>query len=195
MDARSRPRGTAVDDQTDDRSRRFDRRLLSEGRRSGCRRCRVGAGQFFESRAGPRSARGIRHRSAPAWRLFLLPAAVGRERVQAPEPVSALDGPARCARSRRVGARVSVEARHPARYACRSRRQVPATDAPDQPGLADGARHHPFAAQARCRRPGEVRFRALPPRDDECVRVQSPERSGASRFSMPASWPLPATRA
>ncbi len=60
-----------------------------------------------------------------------------------------------------------------------------------EPGLADGARHHGVAAAARSGRPGEVRLRALPPRDDERLRLQS--RAGGRAVS--AAWALPATRA
>ena len=51
-----------------------------------------------------------------------------------------------------------------------------------QPGVAHGARHHRVAAPARSGRSGEVRLRALPPRDDERVRL----RAGAGRLAMSA---------
>ena len=45
--------------------------------------------------------------------------------------------------------------------------------------MADGARHHRVAAPARSRRSGQMRLRALPPRDDERVRRSAAHRRTA----------------
>ena len=112
-------------------------------------------------------------------------------RLQAPESVSALDGPARRARSRRLAPRVAGQADRAARHARDSRRPLPAADDVHEPRVAHGARHHGVAAAARSGRSREVRLLALPPRDDERVRVQPP----AGGLSVSATWGLPATRA
>ena len=82
-------------------------------------------------------------------RLLLLSAALGRLGLQAAEPVSPLDGPPRRARSRRVEAGVAGEADRAARHARDPRRPLPAADRLHEPGVADGARHHGVAADAR----------------------------------------------
>ena len=71
-----------------------------------------------------------------AGRLLFLPAAIWRERLQAAEPVPALDGAARRARSGRLDARVAGQAHRAARHARDPRRPVPAADALHEPGMA-----------------------------------------------------------
>ena len=104
---------------------------------------------------------------------YFFPAPVRGQRLQADESVPAVDGPPGRARSGRVDPGVAGQARRAARHARHPRRPLPASDAPRQPWMADGARHHRLAAAARRRRSGEVRLRAVPPRHDERVRVQS----------------------
>ena len=67
--------------------------------------------------------------------------------LQAAEPVPALDGAPRRARSRRLVAHLAGLARRAARHARDPRRPLPAPDAIHEPRLADGARHHGVAAR------------------------------------------------
>ena len=122
---------------------------FSRSRRSACGRYRRRARQLLDARAGAGSQGRVRPCARAARRLLLLSAAVGRQRVQAPEPVSALDGAQGRAGSRRVDARLAGQAHRAARHARDPRRAVPAPDALHEPGLADGPRHHGVAAPAR----------------------------------------------
>ncbi len=72
-------------------------------------------------------------------------------RVQAAESVSALDGPPRRARSRRVDERPAVSARRAARHARHPGRPLPRPDALHQPRLGDGPGDHRRAAGPRRR--------------------------------------------
>ena len=84
-----------------------------------------GALDSFSRRAlGARRAAGLRPRAEARRRLLLLSAAVGRQRLQAAEPVPALDGAQRRSRSRRLAFgparaadRAARHAHHPARRA------------------------------------------------------------------------------
>ena len=60
------------------------------------------ARHLFAARAGARHAPGLRPRPEARRRLLLFPAAVGGQRLQAAQPVPALDGARRCSRSGRV---------------------------------------------------------------------------------------------
>src|SRR5262249_44967496 len=134
---------------------------------------RVSARRLLVARACARPEVRLRPRAETAGRLLLFPATVGRQRLQAAEPVPALDGPSRRAGSRRLEANSTVEADRSARYARDSRRALPAADALCESWLAHGARHHCLAAAARSGRPGQVRLRPVPHRDDERMRLQS----------------------
>src|SRR5439155_13883442 len=116
---------------------------------------------------------------------------LGRQRVQAPESVSALDGPSRQPRSGRLDARVAVAVSRAARYPRHSRGTLSSTDPLHQPGLAYGAGHYGVAAASRPDRPGAVRLRHLSSRDDERVRIQS----RPAGWAVSAAWGVPATRA
>ena len=107
-----------------------------------------------------------------AGRGVFFPAAVEGQRVQAPQPVSALDGAPRRPRSRRLDARVAGQARRAARHPRHPCRTLPAPDALHEPGLGDGARHHGIPETVRRRRSGPVRLLALPPGHDERLRLQ-----------------------
>ena len=87
------------------------------------------ARQLLDAGAGARSDGGVRPRAEAAGRLLFLSAAVGRQRLQAAESVSALDGAPRRARSRRLDARVAGAADRAARHARHPRRPLPAADA------------------------------------------------------------------
>ncbi len=134
-----------------------------------------GARQLFGARAGARPDSGVRtRRHAQRGRgvAYFFPRPSSGQRLQAAEPVSALDGAPRRARSRRLDARVAGEADRAARHPRHSRRPLPAADALHEPGLGDGARHHRVAAADRSGRSGQVRLLALPPRHDERLRLQ-----------------------
>ena len=80
-----------------------DRGVLSPGLRSWRDRHRRRARQFFPPGAGARPSRGLRPARAGAGRrLLFFYSAVGGQRLQAAEPVPAVDGPPRCGRPRRV---------------------------------------------------------------------------------------------
>ena len=128
LDARNRHRRAAVAAAADDRSRRIGRGVLSRRLRRRRRRHRRGARQLLDAGDGARSESRVRPGPEAAGRLLLLSASVGRVGLQAAEPVSALDGPPRRARSRRVEARVAGEADRAARHARDSRRPLPAPD-------------------------------------------------------------------
>src|SRR5439155_3304822 len=132
-----RPGGAHLGDEADARSRRIDRNVLSRGVRSQRRRYRIRAGSVLDAGARARPQGGLRARAAASRRLLFLSAAVGRLSLQAPEPVSALDGPERSARSGRLAVRVAGEADRAARYPRHSRGPLPAVDAILVTGLAD----------------------------------------------------------
>ena len=117
LDARRRPRRAAVAAAADARPRRIDRGFFLEGYDPGAPR--MSARRSTASRRA--RWRWICRRPTAACRaagrLLLLPAPVGGQRLQAAEPVPALDGAPRRARSRRLDAR----ARRP-RWSCRSTR-------------------------------------------------------------------------
>ena len=176
VDPGTRPGRAGVGPQADARSVGHDRRLLS--RRATTRRADdvATALDSFSARAMALDltaayGRARRAQGRPAASL-LLSAAVEGQRLQAAEPVSALDGAARRARSRRLDARVAVEAGRAARHARDSRRPLPAADALYEPGLGDGARHHRVAPADRPARSGPLRLLALPPGHDERLRLQ-----------------------
>ena len=162
-----------------------------------CGRCSTAPARSRLLRRGPRRPGGDRHRAprstasrrralaldlraaygrvpARPGRLLLLPAPVERQRLQAAEPVPALDGAPRRARSRRLDARAAGAARRSARHPRHPGRPLPAPDALHQSGLADGAGHHGVAPAARPRGSGQVRLLDVPPGDDERLRVRAP---------------------
>ena len=126
----ARSRRAAVGDETDDRSRRIDRRdSFSRATIRSADDIEGALDSVFDARAGARPESRVRPRaqtaraSATSFR--------GRrpaQRLQAPESVSALDGAARRARSRRLDARVAGEADRAARHARDSRGPLPAAD-------------------------------------------------------------------
>ena len=106
----------------------------------------------IESFSTPRAGAGARGgATAPDRRAVLLPAAVDRQRLQAPEPVSPVDGPARRGRLRRVVGRLSVAADRAARRARRPAGAVPGLDA------ATGARAGRWRPTSRRRFAGWTR--------------------------------------
>ena len=114
----------------------------------------------------------LRANEAAAGRRLLLLASVIRRRLQAAEPVPALDGPPRSRRSRRVvegrpGQLIVPLDTHIIRVGRCLR-----PDALSQSGMADGRRHHRVAAPPRSRRSGQVRLLDLPPRHDERLRIR-----------------------
>ena len=124
-------------------------------------------------------------------RLLLLSAAVGRQRLQAAEPVPAVDGPARRSRPRRLDRDAAVAADRAARHARHPARPLPPADALHDARVADGRRHHRVAARARSGRSGALRFFALPRRHDERLRL----RPAAGRYAMSAEGTVPPARA
>ena len=101
-----RHRRAAVAAAADDRSLRVDRGVLPRGRRPRRRTMSSAALDSFSSRALALDLRAAYGRVPKrAGRLLLLPAAVRGSGLQAAEPVPALDGPARRARSGRLAAR------------------------------------------------------------------------------------------
>ena len=134
--------------------------------------------------------RGLRARAEARRRLLFLSAAVGGQRLQAAQSVPALDGAQRCSRSRRLDARAAGQLIVPLDTHVIRLGALPAADALHEPGMEDGGRRHRAAARARSRRPGPVRFLALPRRDDERLRLRPP----AGRQPMSVERALPPAR-
>ena len=153
-------------------------------RRGRCRRC---ARQLLDAGAGARHPPRLRPRAEAPRRVLFLSAAVRGQRLQAAEPVPAVDGAARRGRSGRLDARVAGAADRAARHARDPPRPLPAADALHQPWLADGGRHHRVAAGARSRRSRALRFLDLPRRHDERLRL----RPEAGRLAMSAQRAVP----
>ena len=128
LDARRRPRGAAVDPAADVRSGGIDRRVLRRGLRPRQPRDVGPALDSFSTRALALdlTSRVRPRRQSGARRLLFLSAALGRQRLQAAEPVPALDGAPRRARPRRLVAVSRVSARRSARHARHPRRPLPA---------------------------------------------------------------------
>ena len=144
----------------------------------------------FSSRALAFDVRPVYGRLAETSRsVLLLPAAVGRQRVQAAQSVLALDGAARRGRSRCLDLGVARAAHRAAGHPCDQAGPLPPADEVRQPGLADGRRHHPGAARAGSRRSGAVRFRVVSRRDDGRVRRRPPAR----QLPVPAEGAVPPT--
>src|SRR5262249_16033804 len=74
--------------------------------------------------------------------LLFLSTSMEGERLQAAESVSAVDGPARRNRSRRLERDPAVEIDRPARYPCHPAGALPRVDALHVAGLEDGRRDH-----------------------------------------------------
>ncbi len=103
----------------------------------------------FSTRALALDVRRAYGRRAETSRCVLfLSAAVGWQRLQAPESVPALDGAARRNRPRRVDAPLAGAPHRAARHARHPPRTLPAPDALRQPRLEDGRRHHGVTADA-----------------------------------------------
>ena len=119
---------------------------------------------------------------------YFFPRPVARQRLQAAEPVPALDGAARRRRSRRVDARRAVAAGRAARHARDPAGPVPAADALPLRRVAHGRRHHGVAAGHRSRRSRPVRLLDLPRRHDGELRL----RDEAGGHAVPAARLLPA---
>ena len=107
-----------------------------------------------------------------------------RQRLQAAEPVPALDGPAR-----RRSISASGRASRRRGSSCRSTRTSSGWASAcgltryREPRLADGGRHHRVAARASTRRSGALRLLALPRRHDGQLRV----RPQAARLAVSAA--------
>ena len=135
LDPRARSRRADLGDAPDDRSRRIDRRRSLPRATMQPPTTSAPALDSFSTRAlaldlDARAYGRQRCRAAiTTRRLLLLSAALGGQRVQAAEPVPALDGAPRRARPRRVDARLAGAADRAARHACHSRRPMPAADA------------------------------------------------------------------
>ncbi len=173
-----------------DRSGSIERFFVEgfDAERSGRRRC---ARQLLVPRDGAGSPGGVRPAPSRARRRALfLSAPVGRQRVQAPEPVPPLDGPARRGGSRRLDVRLASKADRPARYPRDPARPLPETDALHVSGLAHGFGDHGVASSHRSGRPRPVRFFALSRRHDERLRLRPP----AGRRAMSAQGNVPAAR-
>ena len=128
LDARARHRRPAGDPAAHARHRGVAGAVLPRRRRPGLAGHRPGAGVV----RGARASRGPAARLRPPPRTpgvhALLPAALGRQRLQAAEPVPALDGPARRHRPRRLDARLAGAADRAARRARDPRGPVPRAD-------------------------------------------------------------------
>ena len=164
-------------------------RFFAEGYEAGASDVGAALDSFSRRGAGDR-ARGAAVEAIARGLLFLSPAVRGL-RVQAPEPVPAMDGAPRRARSRRVDDRAGVGARRAARHARHQGGTLPRADALRQPRVGDGPGDHRRAARARPGRSREIRLLAVPPRHDERLRVQ-PRAAG---LSVSVTWGLPAARA
>src|SRR5262249_31810120 len=148
--------------------------------RAGVPARRRGARQFFGPRAGARRAIRVRAPAAGAGRRrLLLSTTVGRQRLQAPEPVPAMDGAPRRGGSRRVDVDSSRQADCAARHPRDPSRALPAAHDLHVARLAHGGRHHRLAARDRSRGSRAVRLLALPRRHDERLRLRPPAGSGA----------------
>ena len=152
---------------------RLDRRLLRRGP-AARRGRRVRGLQSFSTRALALDRKAV-YGATPAEAgggLLFLAAFVGR-RLQAPQPVPAVDGARTTGSIWACGRRVQpASVDRATRYPRDSRRAVPAADALQEPRLEDGRRHHGVAARARPRRSGEVRLFHLSPRHDERLRFR-----------------------
>ena len=142
------------------------------------------------------STRALRHGSSARLRpgaeaprrLLLLSAAVGGQRLQALEPVHAVDGATGRNRSGCLDEGAGVTTDCAARHARDSRRTVPASHTVRQPGLEDGRGDHRLAEGDRSGRSGAIRLFTLPSRDDERLRIQA----RAEGFAVSAARRLPA---
>ena len=153
MDSRPRSAGAADRPAADAARGGLDRGVLSPGRRPAVPGRRPGARFVFDARAGDRPARRLRAScAAPARRVLLLPAAVGGQRLQAAQPVSAVDGSPRRDRPWRLDEGLAGAPDRAARHPRHSPGTVPAADALHEPGLEDGRRHHERAARRSIRR-------------------------------------------
>jgi hypothetical protein len=151
----------------------LDRRVLPRRLRPvGARHHRC-ARKLLSARPGPRSSSGVWPSASTTGGALLFSAAVRRQRLQAIELVSSMDGSSRRARSRRLVPSRAGKAHRAARHPRHPRRTLPAADAIYKPGMGDGARHHRDAQTPGSRRSGQVRLRAVSPRHDERLRVQS----------------------
>jgi len=178
MDAWSGLGGAALGDAADPRSIGVDRAVFRRRRRRAGFERRPGDRQLLGTCPLARSPNGVRPRARPAGSPLFFSARLCRQRLQAVEPVPAVDGPPRRAGSRRMDEDSALKADHPARHARGSRRPVPRPHALHEPRLAYGRGHHGVAQAPRSERSGQVRLLALSPRNDErmCVRP----RAGAS---------------
>ena len=117
-------------------------RFFARGASSPSRGRRHGARPLLDPRAGARHPPRLRPRAEGAGRVLFLPAAVGGQRLQAAEPVPALDGPPTTRWISGSGRGVAVEADRAARHARHPARTMPPADALYEPGLAHGGGHH-----------------------------------------------------
>ena len=123
-------------------------------------------------------------------RALLLSVPGGGQRLQAPQPLPALDGPPRRRRPRRLAAAGPVAARAPARRPHLRDRAPRAPDPLPLAGLGHGPRRHPPPPPARPRGPGEVRLRLPPHGPAEARREQAREVGRPSRSeAMPRPGP------
>ena len=144
LDQGRRSRRAALDTQADAGTVRIDREFLP---RRAIATTHEDVGPALDSFSTRALALDIRRaygrRAAAPGRVLFLPSPFGRERVQAPEPLSAMDGPyvtkSISARGRRLPAcQADRSARHPRHQA----RSLSAADALRQPRMEDGCRHH-----------------------------------------------------
>src|SRR6266581_179521 len=164
VERRARRGLPAVPPSPDARVPRIRGGVLRGGDGAGGRGRRLLPGLLLRPRPGPRPRRPLwRPPSAQRRRrALLLSLARGRQRVQAAEPLPALDGPEGRGGPRRLDGGVPGDPRHAPRRPHLRDRPPDAADALQVARLADGPRHH--APPAPFRPPGsrQVRLR-LPP--------------------------------
>ena len=106
-----------------------------------------GRSRQLSTRARARPPPRVRPRAASSGRVLLLPAAVRRQRLQAAQPVSSMDGEGGRSGPRGVEGPSARQADRAARYARHSSRPVPSAHAVHQPGVENGRRHHRVASE------------------------------------------------
>ena len=149
MDSRQGPGRAVADFAADASGDRVDRTVLHGRRRSFFARCR-GRRSSRSRRAPSKRICGLLMDDAcpeRAGRLLLLPAAVGRQRVQAAESVPALDGAQGRHRPWRLVASSAVATDRPSRYSRHPAGAVPSADALPESGLEDGSGNYLGAAR------------------------------------------------
>ncbi len=126
--------------------------FFAEGLKNERRGHRPGARQLLEARARAGYAQRLQTPAKTSGRVLLLSPAVRRQRLQAAQSISALDGAPRRSRPWRVEERARVETDCPSGHARHPSGPMPSIDAIYEPRVAHGGGHHRVAARVESRR-------------------------------------------